>query len=153
MNDKDASDAERMHDALRAYISANGLKSSKQRELIADTFFVTGGHLRIEDLLEEVKKRNDGIGQATVYRTIKLLTECGLAEPHQFGDGHTRYEAVTPDDDEHHDHLICILCGKIVEFMDERIETLQVKVARDHGFTVTDHKMELYGKCSECQKK
>jgi len=144
-------DPESMRKALREYISTNGLKSSRQRELIADTFFVSGGHLRVDELLEHVKKRDERIGQATVYRTMKLLTECGLAEARQFGDGHTRYEPVAPNEHEHHDHLICTKCGKIVEFLDERIEKLQITVAAAHGFTVTDHKMELYGECTDCQ--
>jgi Fur family ferric uptake transcriptional regulator len=142
---------EKMHSILRAYIADNGMKSSRQREIIADVFFHAGGHLRVDELLAQVRQVDEKIGQATVYRTMKLLTECGLAQPRQFGDGHTRYEPVAPDDHEHHDHLICEECGKIVEFVDERIETLQEKVAAEHGFTVTTHKMELYGVCADCR--
>jgi Fur family ferric uptake transcriptional regulator len=138
---------------LKTYITEHGLKSSRQRELIADVFFESGGHMRVDELLERVREVDPKVGQATVYRTMKLLTDCGLATPHQFGDGHTRYEPVTPDDEEHHDHLICNSCGKIVEFFDERIEKLQDEVAAEHGFAVTDHRMELYGQCPACRKK
>lgn len=139
-------------EALRDYIAENGLKSSRQRELIADVFFRAGGHLRVEDLLDRVREIDPKIGQATVYRTMKLLTQCGLAEAHQFGDGHTRYEPVD-EPEEHHDHLICDSCGRIVEFFSPRIEELQDEIAKKHGFRVTNHRMELYGICKDCQQK
>ena len=91
------------------------------------------------------------IGYATVYRTLKLLKECGLAYERHFGDGVSRYEVAW--DDEHHDHLICIDCGKIVEFEDEGIEKLQHDVAAKHGFTLVRHRLELYGMCPDCQAK
>jgi Fur family transcriptional regulator, ferric uptake regulator len=137
---------------LRTYITEHGLKSSRQREIIADVFFEAGGHLTVEELLERVREVDAKIGQATVYRTMKLLTKCGLAQPRRFGDGHTRYEPVAPDEEEHHDHLICEACGRIVEFLDERIERLQEEVAKIHGFAVTHHKMELYGICPSCRE-
>ncbi len=137
-------------DILRDYIVKNGLKTSRQRELIADTFFAAEGHLSVDELLERVRAEDAGIGQATVYRTMKLLAKCGLAEARQFGDGHTRYEHVLDEREHHHDHLICTACGRIVEFVDPQIETLQARVAEAHGFTVTHHKMELYGTCAAC---
>lgn len=137
---------------LRAYLTEHGLKSSRQRELIAETFFAAGGHLRVEELLERVRAVDARIGQATVYRTMKLLTQCGLAESHQFGDGHTVYEPVD-EPEEHHDHLICTSCGDIVEFFSERIEAMQEEIAKQHGYVVTSHKMELYGTCAPCMQK
>ena len=136
--------------ALKGYIERNGLKTSRQRELIADVFFQARGHLSIDELLERVRGADPKVGQATVYRTMKLLTKCGLAEARQFGDGHTRYEPVE-EHQEHHDHLICTSCGKIVEFHNPQIESLQDRVAVEHGFVVTHHKMELYGLCSDCR--
>lgn len=138
---------------LRAYIAKNGLKTSRQRELIAETFFSAPGHLSIDELLERVRVEDPRIGQATVYRTMKLLAKCGLAEVRQFGDGHTRYERAHGDEEEHHDHMICTSCGKIVEFVNPQIESLQQRVAKQHGFVVTHHKMELYGICEACQQK
>jgi Fur family transcriptional regulator, ferric uptake regulator len=137
---------------LRAYIAKHGLKTSRQRELIAEVFFAAGGHMSIDELLDRVRKQDPHVGQATVYRTMKLLAKCGLAEARQFGDGHTRYEP-NLDEEEHHDHLICTSCGKIVEFHNPQIEELQVRVAKHHGFLVTHHKMELYGLCADCRKK
>jgi Fur family ferric uptake transcriptional regulator len=128
------------------------LKSSRQRELIADIFFAARGHLSVDELLERVRQDDPRVGQATVYRTMKLLTKCGLAESRQFGDGHTRYEALSTHQD-HHDHLICTSCGKIVEFVNTQIEALQTRVAKSHGFAVHTHKLELYGLCGDCQRR
>lgn len=138
-------------EVLNRYIEKNGLKSTRQRTLILEIFYSAGGHLSAEELLELVRAEDPKISQATVYRTLRLLTECGLAEPRNFGgDGQTRYEIAS---DDHHDHLICTECGGIVEFEDEEIEALQERVARAHRFQLTHHKMELYGLCPDCQVK
>ena len=134
--------------ALRTFIAKEGLKNSRQRETIAEVFFESTEHIRVEELLNRVRAVDSKVSQATVYRTMKLLVDCDLAESRQFQDGQTRYE-VSDDDGHHHDHLICTQCGKIVEFVDDRIEDLQVEVAASHGFTVSDHKMELYGVCDD----
>lgn len=132
---------------LREYVARQGLKFTRQRELIADVFFHSEGHLSVEELLERVRKDDAQVSLATVYRTMKLLTECGLAHPRQFGDGFTRYEPADKED-EHHDHLICRDCGKIIEFYNAEIERLQEQIAKQHGFQVIDHKMELYASCA-----
>ncbi len=139
------------HQVLRDYLVRHGLKASRQRDAIAEVFFRAGGHLRVEELLNEVRKIDPKVSQATVYRTMKLLTDCGLAHARNFGDGQTRYE-VSGGGGEHHDHLICTDCGTIVEFVNDRIESLQQKIAEQHGFVVTDHKMELYGLCGDCRR-
>jgi Fur family ferric uptake transcriptional regulator len=135
-------------ETLRAYVARNGLKFTRQRELIADVFFKAGGHLKVEDLLDRVRHVDPQVSLATVYRTMKLLTECGLAEPHRFGDGQTRYEP-TEGEDEHHDHIICTECGRIIEFFNQQLESLQERVAAEHGFVVKHHRMELYGTCKD----
>lgn len=134
---------------LSRYMAEHGLKSTRQRSLIINTFFATGGHLSVEELWNKVRQQDAKVSVATVYRTMKLLHECGLAHARNFGDGQTRYEAAAGRD--HHDHLICTRCGTIVEFENDRIEAMQEAVARKHGFTVTSHKMELYGLCESCQ--
>ncbi len=139
-------------EVLRDYIAKNGLKNSRQRDLIVDTFFASDGHLSVDELLERVRSEDPKVGQATVYRTMKLLASCGLAEVRQFGDGHARYERVSDEHGEHHDHLICTNCGTIVEFVEPEIERLQDSVAAAHGFVVRTHKMELYGLCRTCQQ-
>ena len=136
-------------DELRAYISKEGLKYSRQREAIAEVFFSGEGHVSVDELLRKVRESDDRVSQATVYRTMRLLTDCGLADARQFLEGHTLYEPAEGEAG-HHDHLICTVCGKIVEFVDPRIESLQEEAAKKHDFTVTSHKMELYGKCKNC---
>ena len=98
----------------------------------------------------EVRQVNPRVGYATVYRTLKLLKECGLAEERHFADGQARFENVEAE--HHHDHLICERCGQIVEFVQPRIEKLQEEVARRHGYLATTHKMEIYGICKECRE-
>jgi Fur family ferric uptake transcriptional regulator len=137
-------------DRLGAYIAERGLKHSRQRDRIAETFFAMGGHVSVEELVARVRRIDPRISVATVYRTMKLLADCGLATPRNFGGGQTRYEAAGGDRG-HHDHLICTGCGEIVEFANEKIETLQELVARRHGFEVESHKLELYGRCSRCR--
>jgi Fur family ferric uptake transcriptional regulator len=136
-------------DALCAYIEEKGLKHSRQRDRIAETFFGMGGHVSVEELVARVRRIDPRVSVATVYRTMKLLADCGLAIPRQFGGGQTRYEAAAGR--EHHDHMICTRCGEIVEFANARIESLQELVARKHGFHVETHKLELYGRCARCQ--
>lgn len=138
-------------DALIArFMAEKGLKSTRQRSLIIDLFFDLDGHHSVEQLWSKVRLQDPKVSVATVYRTMKLLAESGLAHAHAFGDGQTRYEPAIGR--EHHDHLICTRCGTIIEFENDRIEVLQDAVARKHGFTVTSHKMELYGLCRNCQK-
>src|SRR5687767_9231538 len=113
-----------------------GLRSTAQRRLIIDTFFGGAPHMTIEDLLAEVRTRDKGIGYATVYRTLKLLAECGVASERRFGDGLSRYE-LADEASTHHDHLICVTCGKIIEFEEPRIEELQDEIADRYGFEVS----------------
>lgn len=134
---------------LTEYLSGQGLRSTTQRDQILQIFVDAGRHLSAEELYLLVKKNHSGIGYATVYRTLKLLAEAGLAEERRFEDGFTRYEYRSTDG--HHDHLICTKCGAIIEFENERIEALQQDVARKNRFQVQSHKLELYGLCSGCQ--
>ncbi|HXY53129.1 MAG TPA: Fur family transcriptional regulator [Nitrospirota bacterium] len=136
---------------LAEYLADQGLKSTSQRDTILHIFVDAGRHLSAEELYARVKKSHPGIGYATVYRTLKLLAEAGLAEECRFEDGFTRYEYKATDG--HHDHLICTKCGQIIEFENERIEELQQDVARKNRFRVQSHKLELYGLCSDCQEK
>jgi Fur family ferric uptake transcriptional regulator len=137
--------------ALGEYIARHGLKHSRQRDRIAETFLQMGGHVSVDELVARVRRVDPHISVATVYRTMKLLADCGVAVPRQFGgDGQTRYEAATGR--AHHDHLICTSCGEIVEFANERIESLQEIVAKRHGFEVQSHRLELYGRCARCRR-
>ncbi|MEM1415666.1 MAG: Fur family transcriptional regulator [Myxococcota bacterium] len=138
-----ASEVESLQERLNQYMDKNGLRSTAQRRLVTDLFFRSNGHLSIEDLLGRVREADPKVGYATVYRTLKLLKESGLAYERNFGDGVSRYEVAL--EDEHHDHLICLDCGRIVEFENEEIERLQEELAARHGFQLKRHTHELYG--------
>jgi Fur family ferric uptake transcriptional regulator len=136
---------------LSEYLALKGLKTTVQRDVILHVFLQAGKHLSAEELYARVKRSHVGIGYATVYRTLKLLADAGLAQERRFEDGFTRYEHTGGD--AHHDHLICTRCGAIIEFENERIEALQRDVARKNRFVVQNHKLELYGLCAGCQKR
>lgn len=144
------SQREELDRILDRYMAERGLKSTRQRSLIIDVFFDMHGHLSVEEVWARVRQDDARVSVATVYRTMKLLAESGLAHARNFGDGQTRYEPAVGR--EHHDHLICTRCGTIIEFENDQIERMQDAVARRHGFKVTSHKMELYGLCKSCQK-
>ncbi|MBF0480566.1 MAG: transcriptional repressor [Desulfovibrionaceae bacterium] len=132
------------------YVAQKGLKMTPQRRLILDVFLRERGHMASEELYNKVKAVNKAVGQATVYRTLKLLSGSGLAKEFDFGDGVSRYEQTYGHS--HHDHLICERCGKNVEVVDQGIEVIQERVAREHGFSLTGHVMHLYGVCADCSR-
>ncbi len=132
----------------KKYLTDNGLNTTQQRELIVDFFLRSRDHISIDELLTRVRKRNRRVGYATVYRTLKLLVDSGLAHQRQFGDGQARFEIAG----EHHDHLICNHCGLILEFEDDEIERLQDRIAERLGnFKVVRHRHELYALCPKAR--
>lgn len=142
---------EKEAEILVNYLKKKDLKLTDQRRLILDVFLNHESHVSAEELYDLLKKDNPGIGLATIYRTLKLLCECGLASELRFSDGVTHYEHLF--EHEHHDHLICLKCGKYIEVASPEIEELQQKLAAKHGFEVLRHRMELYGVCKECARK
>lgn len=133
------------------HILKAGLRRTVQRELILLTFLRTEDHLTSEDLYWLVHKEDPTIGHTTVYRTLKLLTEAGLAREVRFGDNKTYYEHHFKH--EHHDHMICTECGKVIEFFSPDIEDLQDQMAEKFGFKLSHHSLRMWGVCSDCQKK
>ncbi len=133
----------------RSYLRKKGLKTTQQREAIVDAFLRSSGHVALDDLLASSRRVHPGVGLATVYRTVKLLEEAGLAASRQFESGHTLYEVAQGR--AHHDHLICQQCGYIVEFENDEIERLQAAAARRMGFNVLRHRHELFGLCEKAQ--
>jgi Fur family transcriptional regulator, ferric uptake regulator len=126
------------------WLRKHRLNTTQQRETIVDVFLRTQEHVSIDELLARVRKKSPKVGYATVYRTLRLLLDCGLASSRQFDDGQTRYEVAGA----HHDHLICVKCGFIAEFENEEIERLQEEMAvKLGGFRVLRHKHELYCLC------
>lgn len=126
-----------------------GFKRTSQREKILEVFLRTEGHSSAEELYTLVKAVDPSVGFTTVYRTLKLLTECGLARQERFADGYTRYEHSY--NHQHHDHLICTQCGSLIEFYSEVIESKQDEIARKFKFQPTHHSLRIFGICSNCQ--
>lgn len=132
------------------HIQRSGLRRTAQRDLILEMFLRTEEHLTSEDLYWLVQKDDPTVGHTTVYRTLKLLTEAGLAREVRFGDNKTYYEHHYNHD--HHDHMICTECGKVIEFFSQEIESMQDEMADKLGFRPTHHSLRMWGICSECQK-
>ncbi|MEE9383350.1 MAG: transcriptional repressor [Nannocystaceae bacterium] len=143
------SEVEVLMEQFAAHLGKKRLKSTRQRDVIARVFFAARDHVGIEDLLALSRAENPKIGYATVYRTLKLLAECGLAAVRRFGDDQTLYEVAGTT--AHHDHLICVECQHVLEFENTEIEALQEKVAANFGFSLVRHRLELYGLCSKAR--
>ena len=131
--------------ALARYLEEHHLKHTKQREAILEAFLSEHRHISSEDLYQRVRVDHPQIGYTTVYRTVKLLCDAGLAQETSF-EGITRYEIAH----EHHDHLVCTRCGKIIEFQCEMIEAAQEQIAKRYRFRILRHRHELYGHCEDC---
>jgi len=136
---------------LKNFLKKKNLRISSRRRIILKAFLKEEGHISAEELYKKVSKKDPSIGIATIYRTLKLFHEAGLARISQFGKGETRYEHAYLHD--HHDHLICRQCGNIFEFENPEIEKIQERVAKKHKFKITSHRLELYGTCLNCSSK
>src|SRR4030095_9041799 len=134
---------------FREHIHKKGLKRTAQRDLILDVFLRIEEHLSSEDLYRLVKQEDPTVGQTTVYRTLKLLTDAGLGRGVRFGDGRTHYEHNYKH--QHHDHMTCSECGKIIEFFSAELEAIQDAMAAKHKFEITQHLLRMIGVCHECR--
>ena len=132
---------------LKKYLLENGLKTTKQRNRILEIFLEKDRHMTPEEVLDAVQPHIPSVGLATIYRTMKLLVKAGVAHERRFADGLLRYEIAV--EGEHHDHIICLDCGKIVEFEDETIEERQELVAKEKGFTIVSHRLDIYARCQK----
>jgi Fur family ferric uptake transcriptional regulator len=119
-----------------------GMKMTGQRRVIAQVLSTADDHPDVEEVHRRSMEIDPKISIATVYRTVRMFEEAGILEKHDFGDGRSRYEEVT---DEHHDHLIDVNTGKVIEFQNDEIERLQEEIAKRHGFRLIGHRLELYG--------
>lgn len=130
---------------LLDHMKEHRLKQTRQRQVLFDVLLLAEGHLSVEDVVTRAQAELPGLGHATVYRTLKLFVEAGVAHERRFQDGQTRYEPVEAGG--HHDHLICKTCGHIFEFEDDEIERRQARVAKAHGLRVVSHRHDIYGEC------
>tara|TARA_B100000678_G_C17893304_1_gene376256 strand:+ start:135 stop:545 length:411 start_codon:yes stop_codon:yes gene_type:complete len=131
-----------MSETIEQKCIAKGVKLTDQRKIIARVMSESQDHPDVDELYKRVSKINSRISIATVYRTVKLFEEMEIVTKHEFKGGKARYEELSED---HHDHLIDVKSGKIIEFVDEEIEKLQKKIADKYGYKLIDHKLELYG--------
>lgn len=130
-----------MTKTILARCEANGLRMTEQRRTIAGVLQDAVDHPDVEELYNRASAVDPRISLATVYRTVKLFEETGILEKHEFGDGRARYEAA---DREHHDHLIDVHSGEVIEFVDPEIEALQERIAQKLGYRLMGHRLELY---------
>lgn len=131
-------------------VSKIGLKNSIQKDYILKTLYFSVEHLTADEISNKIKQDyNVSIGIATVYRAMKFFSDLKLVNQLDIGDGIVRYEL---NISEHHDHLICTSCGKIIEFTDDFIELNQIKIAEKNNFILKEHVMTIYGLCENCQK-
>ena len=131
-----------MKDSIEQKCLDKGVKLTDQRKIIAKVMSESDDHPDVDELYKRVSKIDPRISIATIYRTVKLFEECGILTKHEFKGGKARYEKLN---ESHHDHLIDIKTGEIIEFVDDEIEKLQKKVAEKYGYELVDHKLELYG--------
>lgn len=134
---------------FRRYLRDHNLPVTQQREAVAGAVFFADAHVSVGDIERALREREVGVGKATVYRTLDLLATAGLVQEHDFGEGFKRYEPLVAQS--HHEHLICLSCGKVVEFSSERLERMKALIAEEHGFRHHHHHLEIYGVCRECQ--
>ena len=136
---------------LLRHLKRVGLKHTEQRDTILRTFLETREHLSTDELHQLVKKKDAKIGVTTVYRTLKLLAECGLASEVAFHDGITRYEHQY--NRRSHHHMVCTECGSSVEFFSSQVDQLEKEIGRMHNYATTRHTFQIYGVCEECRKR
>ncbi len=133
------------------FIRNNKLKSSKRRDLIFDHVIRAQGHITVDQIYQEMLKIDAEIGIATIYRTVRLLVDCGVLVEHTFGEKKGFFEVIDTDS-KHHDHLICDTCGKILEFQYDLVEDDKKRIAKQYQFQIKSYKLEIFGTCSQCQK-
>ncbi len=133
------------------FLRQKGLRQTKQRDEIVKLFLRTERHLSTQELFDIIRKKDKDVGYATVARTIKLLAESGLCRVVDFGDGVQRFEHKYGH--EHHDHLICLSCGKFEEIYSPKLEKIQGELVKKHGYVQEKHKLDIFGLCPKCAKK
>ena len=133
------------------YLKKKGLKITSQRLLVAEKVFGMESHFTVDALAEALKDRRGEISRATIYRIVSVMVEAGQLTEHNFGQNAKYYEHIPGQ--EHHDHILCLDCGRIDEFVNDKIEQMQLNIAGEHGYDLADHSLNLYGRCQELRAK
>jgi len=137
--------------SFREFLRARGLKFTREREAILDEVFRSKGHFDPEELHYGLKEKGGKVSRASVYRTIPLLEEAGIVEQVERTDKHAHYERTLGRG--HHDHMLCISCGRVIEFYSDQLERLQDRLCRHEDFEGTSHTLEIKGYCGKCRRK
>ena len=132
------------------FVARQGLRRTEQREQVLDVFLATERHVTVQELYDLVRKKHKGTGYATVARTVKLMFDSGVCRQVDFGDGSLRYEHKFAH--EHHDHLICLCCGKFEEIYSPKLEKIQDELVSKYGYIQEKHKLDIFGLCPKCAK-
>lgn len=135
---------------FRAYLREHNLPVTPQRLAIAEVLLLRPRHFSAEEIQQELRSEGIAVGTATVYRTLEVLVRSGLVVERDFGEGFKRYESARGMPQ--HEHLLCTVCGKVVEFQDERLDRMSTLLAETHGFARRSHRLVIYGVCSDCQR-
>ena len=133
------------------YLRTKGLSLTQERKTILNAVFSKAGHFEAEELLFSLRKRRRRVSRATVYRTLDLLVDAGLVGKSEMWEKHSHYEHIFGH--WHHDHLVCIKCGRVIEFENKKIEKLQKGIAKENDFQILRHSLEVYGYCNKCKGK
>ncbi len=135
-------------------LQTNGYKLTIQRRAVLEIIFNNKEkHLSTEEIFYEVRKTHPGIGLATIYRTLQVFEKIGLVWHLALDDGYLRYQMADPEEKHEHHHLVCEICGEVIDVKDDLLETLEEKVQSENGFTVNNHRVQLYGICKKCAEK
>ncbi len=143
-------DVKRAQKLFVQYLRDNNLKVTKERLMLVEELLTSEGHLDADSLLFQIRQRGKKASRATVYRTLELLVQCGLARRARLGREHYVYEKVTPG--QRHDHMVCTRCGKIIEFFDALLEERQRELCAERGFRPTYFALQIQGICAECRQ-
>lgn len=136
-------------EVFSGYLKKNGLKMTRQRETIVESFLRTNGHLSTDELYQLVKQKDKSVGFTTVFRTLKALTDCGLARETDLQDGRTRFEHIY--NRPHHHHIVCVACNRTIEFLSPELERLQEQIVSKYQFQSVRHQLQIFGVCLDCQ--
>jgi len=137
-----------MRSAFRGYLRDSGLFMTAERAAVFDELVISDGHYDVDELVRRLRKKHRKVSRATVYRTVTLLEESGLINRVDLGHAHSHYEC--PTRIRHHEHLVCTMCGRVVEFTDPALEQRIADIAADHRFVLKRHAVQLFGVCREC---
>jgi Fur family transcriptional regulator, ferric uptake regulator len=143
-------DRDAIIEEFRAYLREHNLPVTPQRLAIAEVLLLRDRHFSAEEIEHELRERSISVGTATVYRTLEVLVRSGLVVERDFGEGFKRYESARGMPQ--HEHLLCTVCGRVVEFQDERLDRMATLLAEAHGFATRSHRLVIYGTCAECQR-